>query len=310
MLLARQRFKIRSRRASLYFVSTRPISNSAKQCNKSEIHKGSLPAASKRPPFNPAPAFRLTEPPNPHWKYGEGYSASAGADEWAKGEEAGWKSMDTSTMALRDIYPLMISGIVPRPIAFVSSLSASGVPNLAPFSYFSMISHNPPLISVSFLHPPHKEKDTSENIRATKGFTVNIISEPFVSNANFTSIDAPEDVDEWVGSGLTTVPSTIVTPPRVRESAFSMECELFHLHDITPPGSSQITGTLVLGHVRMFHVRNSILNEKGTVETAKLRPVSRLGGLTYGRIGDSFDLPRLSWKKEKDAVERLMKEKQ
>ncbi|KAF8493628.1 hypothetical protein JB92DRAFT_2749910 [Gautieria morchelliformis] len=273
--------------------------------SSSHLPKGFSHAASKLPPFNAAPSFSLTGPPNPGWKYGEGYEASAGADEWAKGEEGGWKSIDTGSIPPRELYPLMISGIIPRPVAFVSSLSVSGVHNLAPFSYFSMVSHNPPLISISFLHPRHKEKDTSENIRATKGFTVNIISEPFVTNANFTSIDAPEDVDEWIGSGLTKEPSTIVSPPRVKESAYSMECELFHLHDLFPPGASQMSGTLILGHVRVIHVRNSILNERGTVDADKLRPVARLGGLTYGRLGDSFELPRVSWKKEKDAVQGL-----
>jgi len=286
--------------------AVRPMSSQGSGRPDAGLYEGvALDAASKRPPFNSGSVFRLTEPPNPGWKCGEGYEGSAAAEEWTKGEEEGWKTIDTSNASSRDIYRLMISGIIPRPIAFVSSLSASGIPNLAPFSYFSMVSHNPPLVSVSFLHPKHKEKDTSENIRATKGFTVNIISEPFVTNANYTSIDAPEDVDEWVASGLTREPSTLVQPPRVKESAFSMECELFHLHDISPPGSSKITGTLVLGHVKMFHVRNSVLNEKGTVETAKLRPVSRLGGLTYGRIGDSFDLARVSWKEEKEAVQQL-----
>jgi len=200
-------------------------------------------------------------------------------------------------------------------------------------------------VSVSFLHPRHKEKDTSENIRATKGFTVNIISEPFVTNANYTSIDAPEDVDEWIGSGLTREPSvgsgqldepapvlTVVHSDdreapqsqgeRVQHgvrgaSVFSYNSlpgiqfipQLFHLHDISPPGSSKVTGTIVLGHVKMFHVRNSVLNKKGTVETSALRPVSRLGALTYGRIGDSFDLPRVSWKEEQEAVQQL-KERQ
>jgi flavin reductase (DIM6/NTAB) family NADH-FMN oxidoreductase RutF len=81
--------------------------------------------------------------------------------------------------------------------------------------------------------------------------------------------------------------------------------QLFHLHDLCPPGSLQMSGTLILGHVRIIHVRNSILNERGTVDADKLRPVARLGGLTYGRLGDSFELPRVSWKKDKDAVQRL-----
>ena len=143
---------------------------------------------------------------------------------------------------------------------------------------------------------PKGLKDTPANIKATKQFVVNPISEPFIENANATSIDAPAGVSEWELSGLTKAPSvrallsspllslpplpvlrvfaraaecapqTLVRPPRVRESAFSMECELFQAIDIPMPGKNLIAGTLVLGHVKRIHVRNDVKNARGFVD--------------------------------------------
>lgn len=119
----------------------------------------------------------------------------------------------------------------PRPIGFISSVSAAGVTNLAPFSYFTMANHDPPVVVVSFTHPAPKDgqpvlKETCQNILDTKEFVANIISESFVEAANYTSIDAPAEVSEWALSGLTPVASKLVKAPRVGESAFAMECEL------------------------------------------------------------------------------------
>ncbi|KAH7339869.1 hypothetical protein B0J17DRAFT_569711 [Rhizoctonia solani] len=267
-----------------------------------------------RPDFNPEPAFQYTLPPNKEWKVGQSFDEngpSALAAEWAKGYEGGWQTFETGKQKPADIYRLMISGIIPRPIAFVSSLSTDGKPNLAPFSYFSMVSHNPPLVSVSFTHGPTRRKDSSINIRETKQFTVNIISEPWVEGANWTSTDAPYETEEWVGSGLTKAESTFVKPARVKESAFSMECELFSLQDISPPGSDVVTGTLVLGHVKAIHVRKDVWIDDGKgigmVDPAKLRAVSRMGGSTYGRVGEGFEIPRPVWTEIKDEVAKIPK---
>lgn len=107
------------------------------------------------------------------------------------------------------MYKLLIGGIIPRPIAFVSTLSPQGIPNLAPFSYFQMVSHNPPLVIVSFTRPSAAvvHKDSCANILTSKEFTVNLISHPWVEAANWTAVDAPGDIDEWIGSGLTKIDS-------------------------------------------------------------------------------------------------------
>ncbi|KAL8278226.1 hypothetical protein RQP46_009399 [Phenoliferia psychrophenolica] len=164
----------------------------------------------------------------------------------------------------------------PRPIAFVSSINAEGVTNLAPFSYFNIVSHNPPTIVISFSHSkPPARKETAANILETKTFTVNIISEAFVEAANVTSIDAPPEVSEWAISE--------------------------HSHDLHNDAGEN-TATLIVGRIKLFHIRDDVYNaENSTIELAKLKPISRLGGITYGRTTETFELPRPSWSAEKDS---------
>ncbi|KIJ67919.1 hypothetical protein HYDPIDRAFT_83493 [Hydnomerulius pinastri MD-312] len=257
--------------------------------------------ANDRPDFDSAPSFRQTKAPNPTWKLHEGLSAATElSNAWASDEDQGWRTWKLSETPSRNVYPLLTSAIVPRPIAFVSTLSDDGIPNLAPFSYFSMVAHNPPLLSVSFSLSPSKPKDSRENIIATKEFTVSIISEPFVEAANVTSVEAPAGVDEWEISGLTMARSVDVKPPWVKESAVGLECELFYTYDIRPPGSDTVTHTLVLGLIKRVHVRESVLTDNDTIDPGKLRAVSRLGGTTYARVGGGFDLGRPSWKAIRD----------
>ncbi|KAI0764286.1 hypothetical protein BD413DRAFT_190755 [Trametes elegans] len=262
----------------------------------------------------PLPAFdrefkpQYTESPNPGFALGQKVSDTPAGRQWLEGEKEGWKTVDTASEDPAKLYALLISGVVPRPIAFVSSVSEAGVENLAPFSWFNQVTHNPPIISVSCSASASGGlKDTAANIKATKGFTVNIISEPFLENANYTSLDAPADVSEWPVSGLTKEPSTHVKAARVKESAFSMECELFHTVDIVHPSSGKQTATLILGHVKAIHVRRDVLNERGVVDYTKLKPVGRLGDITYARVGDGFRLPRPAWKLEGEKVQEFLK---
>ncbi|KAF7360894.1 Flavoprotein oxygenase [Mycena sanguinolenta] len=169
--------------------------------------------------------FKYTQPPNPSWIYEEALATTEQGQKWAQEAEEGWKTFDPAEEDPRVIYKLCLSGIVPRPIAFVSTLAEDGSGNLAPFSWFNQVSTNPCVISVSVANSP-RHKDTAANIKATKGFTVNIISDPWIAQANSCSMDAPPAINEWTFSGLTQEPSISVKPPRVKESAFSLECEV------------------------------------------------------------------------------------
>ncbi|THH11519.1 hypothetical protein EW146_g8011 [Bondarzewia mesenterica] len=259
------------------------------------------------PHFDEQATFKHTAPPNSAWTYGQRVDATVEGKEWLSGERDGWKVVDAGSENPMKLYALMISGIVPRPIAFVSTVSATGIENLAPFSWFNQVSANPPVISISCTNGPTRIKDTANNIKATKGFTVSIISEAFVENSNVCSIDAPEEVSEWPASGLTKKSSIHVKPACVKESAFSMECELFKAIDVVHPTTGQTATTLILGLVKYVHVRKDVFTENGTVDPARLKPVSRLGDTTYSRLGDGFRLARPSWSQEGEKLQEATK---
>jgi len=265
------------------------------------------------PPFSHDTQSKFTEPPNPAWSYCQPVDSTPAGRAWLEGEKQGWKVINTADYAdPSKLYPLMISGIVPRPIAFVSTISDEGVENLAPFSWFNMVTASPPLVSFCCVNAngPTGLKDTANNVKNGKGFTVNIISEPFVENANATAIDCPPEFDEWTITGLTKAPSVHVKASRVKESAFSMECELYQAIDIVNPTTGQRTSTLVLAHVKYIHVRNDMLTERGTVDVTKFKPVSRLGDISYARLGDVFRLPRPVWATEEGKLEEATKNAQ
>jgi len=190
-----------------------------------------------------------------------------------------------------DLYKLMIGMVVPRPIAFVSSLDARGIRNLAPFSYFMACSADPPVVCFVSAHRsgPLPAKDTLTNILATKEFVVNIVSEDFVERMNLTAADVPPEVDEFMLAGLTPLASELVQPPRVAESHAHMECRLRQ----TLPISNAVgaTNTIIFGDVLRFHVDEAVIDGY-KIDPAKLKAIGRMGGPTYTRTRDLFYLIR------------------
>ncbi|KAG6865553.1 hypothetical protein C0991_001557 [Blastosporella zonata] len=148
-----------------------------------------------------------------------------------------------------------------------------------------------------------EKADTASNIKATKGFTVNIISEAWVAQSNITSVDAPEDFSEWPVSGLTKEPSIHVRAPRVKESAFSMECELLEAVDVKAPSTGEVTTTLILGTVKYIHVRKDVLDERGNVDPGKLKPVARMGGTLYAKVNEGYNIYRPNWKDHGEPIQ-------
>lgn len=197
---------------------------------------------------------------------------------------------DPAEHSYQDIYKLMIGAIVPRPIAFVSSQDEHGVRNLAPFSYFTACSTNPPVICfcAAVRSGPEPHKDTLRNIRATGEFVVNVVTEEIAEAMNATSAEVGPEVDEFALSGLTPLASERIGPPRVAESPFQMECRLRQVVEVSPlPGG----GNLVLGEVVLFHLREDLL-EGGKIDPDKLRAIGRMGGPTYLRTRDRFEMQR------------------
>jgi flavin reductase (DIM6/NTAB) family NADH-FMN oxidoreductase RutF len=197
---------------------------------------------------------------------------------------------DPAEHAAKDIYKLMIGAIVPRPIAFVSSEDDKGIRNLAPFSYFTACSTNPPVVCfcAAVRSGPESQKDTLRNIRATGEFVVNIVTEEIAEPMNATSAEVGPEVDEFELSGLTPQASERVRPPRVAESPIQMECRLRQVIEVSPlPGG----GNLVLGDVVLFHIREGLLGD-GKIDPDKLLGIGRMGGPTYVRTRDRFDMQR------------------
>jgi len=190
----------------------------------------------------------------------------------------------------RNVYKLMIGAIVPRPIAFVSTISPDGILNLAPFSFFMGVCANPPVIAFAPTIRPTdgRQKDTLNNIEATREFVVNIVSEEFAEKMNQCSGEYPPQVDEFAVSGLTPVASDVVKPPRVAESKVNMECRLFQLVRIS---DKPLGGSVVLGEIVRFHVDDALIDDF-RIDPDKLRAIGRMGGSGYARTRDRFELVR------------------
>ncbi len=198
--------------------------------------------------------------------------------------------IDPQTAGSRNIHKLMIGAIVPRPIAFVSSLSPEGIRNLAPFSFFTGVSANPPVICFCPMTREGREtrKDTLRNISATREFVVNVVSEEFAEQMNICSAEFPPEVDEFEASGLTPVGSDLVKPPRVKESHVNMECKLFQIVEVS---AQPLGGSIVLGEVVRFHVDDSYFDDF-KIDADKLRTIGRMSGAGYTRTRDRFDMLR------------------
>lgn len=199
--------------------------------------------------------------------------------------------IDPVDLDLRGAYKLLIGSILPRPIAFVSTVDAEGRPNLAPFSFFTGVAAAPPTIAFAPMRrfSDGSEKDTLRNVRATGEFVVNVVTESIVAQANETAVEFPRGVNEFDEAGFTAVPSEVVKAPRVGESPISMECRLVQVVDVGHDGPGG--GALVLGEIVRFHVRDDLL-EDGRIDTEGLAPVGRLAGDEYTTVGRRFTLPR------------------
>ena len=198
---------------------------------------------------------------------------------------------DPETISFQETHRLMIGSIIPRPIAFVSTTSKDGINNIAPFSYFNGVCSSPPTIMFA---PARRgwdgsEKDTLINIRETNEFATNIVSESFAEKMVECSTDYDNDVDEFMISGLTPIPSEKITPPRLGEAKISFECKLNQIIEIGDGKAG--SGFIVIGTVKLFHIDDSILVD-GKVDIQKLNPIGRLAGNWYTRPTDNFRIER------------------
>ncbi len=182
----------------------------------------------------------------------------------------------------------LLSCVLPRPIAFVSTVSPEGVPNLAPFSFFNAVGSSPPAIIFSpATRANNTDKDTLNNIKATGEFVVQVVTHDIKEAMNQASANYPTGVNEFEQAGFTQVPSVHVKPPRVGESPVQMECKLVQVVKV---GDGPLSANIVIGHVLCFHVADGYLLENGTVDVEKVDLVGRMGGDWYSTIRDRFEL--------------------
>ena len=192
--------------------------------------------------------------------------------------------IDFTTLSPGRAYRFLISAIVPRPIAFISSLSPEGVQNLAPFSYFMGVGSKPVTVAVAIHRRPAGHKDTGRNILETKEFVINVSSEAIAKQVTLSSGDYAGDVDEFAVTGLTPAPSQRVKPPRVLESPVNLECRLYRSVDI---GEGPVNTSLIVGEVLLAHVRDELWDD-AMIQADRLHPIARLGGNLYTTLGRVF----------------------
>lgn len=250
--------------------------------------------------WTPQHPITATKHAKPDWTYGDGatdnghslHKTHVEIDPFAPGRP------------MLHNYTLLISGIAPRPIGLLSTASKTGAENLAPFSYFQLVDHDPPVFVVGFSGRAARPKDTLRNLAETGECTINTVSEHMVEAVNAASLDAPHGVSEWAVAGLHRAPSATVRPARVRESVFSIEGRVLKIVDYEASRPSVAShGRLALIEATRFWVRGDAVDEKGSeIDLEVLRPVGQLGGASYARVTETFELPRTNWKTATESV--------
>lgn len=196
--------------------------------------------------------------------------------------------IDPSQQKERDNYKLMIGSIIPRPIAFITSKSEDGVVNAAPFSYFNIVTSNPPMISVSIQRKDGQQKDTARNILAAKEFVVHIVSKSFVEEMNKTAAVLPYGQSEIELTSLNLVDSQMVNVPTIDKAKIAMECVLEHHVTL---GKDNNAVDHIIGKIVNFNIEDDLI-DNFRIDAEKLEPMSRLAGQNYSELGNIFALER------------------
>lgn len=243
-----------------------------------------------RPDWDESKQFHFTKTRSPQWTYGSGADDEAGASK-------SHISIDPYAPGRAPLlnYKLLISGIIPRPIGFLSTRSTDGSStNLAPFSFTQVFNYDPPIFGVGFSSTLANPQDTLRNLMDSGECVINIISDHYIEAANASSIDLPYGQSEWSLSGLTPADSEVVAASRVKEAVFSVEGKLLNSQEFesrATPGKK--SGVLAIIEGVRFWVREDAINEdRSLIDPEILRPVSRLGGIGYARVLEAFEIPR------------------
>jgi len=198
--------------------------------------------------------------------------------------------IDVSKTEVVSVYQMLVGLVAPRPIAWVTTLSASGVVNLAPFSFFNAFGANPPVVVFSpTLKRDGGKKDTLVNIEANGEFVINASTEKHAELINISSKMLLPDESELELTGQKTLESIRVKPPRLADVPFSLECKVIQ---VIPIGHGPISTNLVIGEILTMHVDDMVLDEKGQPDPRKIKAIARLGGENWCRTQDLFQFER------------------
>lgn len=192
------------------------------------------------------------------------------------------KTIDPKSIPVPELHGILLSSIAPRPIAFASTIDSNGNVNLSPFSFFNVFSANPPILIFSPARRvrDNTTKDTLDNVHQVKEVCISIVNYEMVQQVSLSSTEYDKDVNEFIKSGFSEMPSERISPPWVKESPVSYECVV---KDIQPLGSEGGAGNLVICEVVLIHINENILDQNGKIDQHKLDPVARMGGNWYSR---------------------------
>jgi flavin reductase (DIM6/NTAB) family NADH-FMN oxidoreductase RutF len=188
------------------------------------------------------------------------------------------------------LYKLLTGTVIPRPIAWVATIDENGIDNLAPFSFFNVVSEDPPHIMFSTVRTGNKNKDTLNNILANQQFVVNLVTEDLVEQMNTTSQPVAAEINEFELANVTPIESIYIKPKRVKESLVQFECEMVHHYFIEKHQNGG--ACIIIGKIITMHIDDSILMENHKIDLEKYKPVARLAGSNYSKLGEIFSIKR------------------
>lgn len=196
---------------------------------------------------------------------------------------------DPNNLDSSSLYKLITGSIIPRPIAWIATIDNNGINNLAPFSYFNIVGEKHIMFSTA--KNKDQNKDTLNNILSNGEFVLNMVTEELAEAMNTTAAELPSDEDEFVYAKVTPIDSELIKPKRVKESKISFECKMIHTYTMPHPENNG--ATMIVGEIVMMHFDDAVLVDNYKINMENYKPVSRLAGSNYSKIGEIFSIKRI-----------------